>query len=440
MACAPSGLICIRIASRRKETKLDRYKTARRSLIMNKTFIVASREFKERVTKRSFILTSVAMPVILLVIWVILGAVDVGPEDTPTLPAAQEQANTTIGYVDQADLVERVPENLSQDVLRGFPTMAEADAALRAEEIAAYYVIPPDYRESGQVRRVSERLPAMPGDETWIDWLIAVNLLPDRDIQQLVRLRYPFGASEPRYVTLGQKETGAQGGSFLPLIAVIVVMVPLFTSGGYLFQSLVEEKSNRIMEILLASLRPHHLFGGKVLGLSALTLVQYAIWAGLAFVAFQLTERDIGQALSAIDLSAPELVLVVPYALGGFLLYASLMAGIGALSSDTEGSRGWLFAISLPMTAPIYVWSIIASSPNGALATTLSLIPFSAPVTMLMRMVTTTVPVWQIALSLGLLILTCIGIIWLMARLFRVQTLLSGESPSLGRIWSALTS
>jgi ABC-2 type transport system permease protein len=193
------------------------------------------------------------------------------------------------------------------------------------------------------------------------------------------------------------------------------------------------------MEILLVSLRPRQLLTGKLLGLGALTLVQYVIWAAIGLLALVVAGDDGSQLLSTISLSANELLLVVPYALGGFALYAGIMAGIGALSPDMESGRAWVFIISLPMTVPIYLWQPIADSPNGALATVLSLIPFSAPVAMLMRMTSTTVAAWQVGASLILLLITGIGMTWVMARLFRVHTLLSGESLSLRRMWWALS-
>jgi ABC-2 type transport system permease protein len=91
------------------------------------------------------------------------------------------------------------------------------------------------------------------------------------------------------------------------------------------------------------------------------------------------------------------------------------------------------------MMLPLWFWALIAGDPNGPLAVALSLIPFSAPVAMLMRMTSTAVPLWQLGLSLLLLVLAGALTVWLMARLFRVQTLLSGESISLRRAWSALT-
>jgi ABC-2 type transport system permease protein len=215
-------------------------------------------------------------------------------------------------------------------------------------------------------------------------------------------------------------------------------MIPLFTGAGYLFQSLAQEKSNRVMEILLVSLRPSQLLAGKLLGLGALTQLQYAIWIVLGLAGLLATGQDIGRMFAGIRLPAHQLLLVIPYALGGFLLYAALMAGIGALARDIEDGRTWLFVISLPMMVPIYLGVAISGDPNGPLAVTLSLFPFSAPVAMLLRMTSTVVPGWQIALSLILLLLTGIGTIWLMARLFHAQTLLSGETLSIRRFWAVL--
>jgi ABC-2 type transport system permease protein len=165
-------------------------------------------------------------------------------------------------------------------------------------------------------------------------------------------------------------------------------------------QSLIQEKSSRVIEILLVSLRPSSLLGGKLVGLGLLILVQYLIWAVIVIAAIIVTGQDMAGILTGINISASELVLMVPYALGGFILYAGIMAGIGALSPDIEGSRLWIFLISLPMLTPLYLWAPITSDPNGALATVISLIPFSAPIAMLLRMTATIVPQWQLIVSL----------------------------------------
>jgi ABC-2 type transport system permease protein len=408
---------------------------------MYKTFLISLREFRQRVQKRGFLLTSVVTPLLLIVIWVLPGVFDSSPGQPLAGLAEANRPDNVIGYVDQAGLIQTIPDPVPADLFRAFPDMEAAEAALEGGDIAAYYMIPSDYRQTGSVQRISPQLPIMPPDTQWFNWILIANLFPDAGPEQIARLRWPFYSSRPEFVALSPEgEAGAGGNTVLPLLVTIAVMIPLFTSGSFLLQSLTQEKGSRVMEILLVSLRPRQLLSGKLVGLGTLTLVQYVIWAAIGLLALVVTGRGMSQLLSGISLSANELFLVVPYALGGFTLYAGIMAGIGALSPDMESSRAWAFVISLPMMVPIFLWQPIATSPNGPLAATLSVIPFSAPVAMPIRMTSTTVPIWQIGASLTLLLIAEIGIIRLMARLFRVQTLLSGESLSVGRIWSALRS
>jgi ABC-2 type transport system permease protein len=407
---------------------------------MHKVVLVGWREFREKVRSRGFFISSLAVPIMMIVIWAFTGSFGENDQGNPMEdlePAGDQQM--TIGYVDHADLIQKVPEPVPSEIFRAYEDEETARAALQRGEIEAFYVVPKDYRQSGDVQRVSQGLPAAPADTQWFNWVLITNLFPEMDTAQIRRLNWPFNSTGPQFISLEtENESTGDGFTMLPFIVTIAVMLPLFTSGGYLLQSVTQEKSSRVMEILLNSLRPWHMLAGKLLGLGALTLIQYLIWGVIAFIGLQATGQGIAGLLGEISLSAVELALVVPFALGGFLLYAGLMAGIGALAPDMEGSRSWVFVISLPMMIPIYLWTAIVNSPNGVFAVALSMIPFSAPVAMLMRMTTTAVPVWQLTSSLILLVLTGIGIIWLMARLFRVQTLLSGESLSLKRFFAAI--
>ena len=409
---------------------------------MNKILAVALREFRQKVRNRGFLLASLATPLVLLVLWA-AGSFTAGgaPEATLQELSQIEPPDQPIGYVDQAGLIESIPEPVPAGLFRSYPDEAAAETALRSGQVSAYYRVPADYWQTGRVYRISPELPTVPDDSRLFDWILLGNLLGGGTAQEIARMRQPFNAPSPEFVDLAaaEGESATSGFSVLPFLVTVAVIVPLFTSGSYLFQSLVQEKDNRIMEILLSSLQPRQLLAGKLLGLGALTAVQYAIWIVLAGLVLSFTGRDISSLLSGISLSAGELLWAIPFALGGFLLYAALMAGIGALSSDLEGSRAWVFVITLPMMLPLWFWALIAGDPNGPLAVALSLIPFSAPVAMLMRMTSTAVPLWQLGLSLLLLVLAGALTVWLMARLFRVQTLLSGESISLRRAWSALT-
>ncbi len=411
---------------------------------MRKMLLIGLREFRQRVTSRAFLLGAVGTPLVLLAIMVFGGGLGPGaPGATPFQDIVEaERPDQPIGYVDWAGLIQTISEPVAVDAFRAYGDEEGARAALEAGHIAAYYVVPDDYRESGGVERVSVRFATVPPDTRSFEWVLVDNMFPDADAEQIRRLRWPFGGSGPTFVSVDDGEGAGSGGvadALLPFVVTMAVMIPLFSGGGYLFQSLVQEKSSRVMEILLVSVRPRQLLTGKLLGLGTLVLVQYAIWVAIAGLGFAVTGRDPGQFLAGIRLSTMEILLIVPYALGGFGLYAALMAGIGALAPDVEGSRGWIFVLTVPMMIPIYLWTAIVNAPNGPVAIALSLFPYSAPVGMLMRMTTVAVPGWQLAVSLGLLLLAAAGTIWLMARLFRAQTLLSGESLMIGRFWAALT-
>ena len=407
---------------------------------MRKVILVGWREFRQKITNRGFIIRSLAVPLVMIVIWVFTGTFEQDEQGDPLEDfASSGQQEMRIGYVDQAGLIQRIPEPVPSGVFRFYESENAARAALERSEIEAFYVVSRDYRQTGNIQRISLGLPVAPPDTQWFDWVLIANLFPESDTAQIRRLHWPFDSTGPQFVSLEtENEKSSNGYSMLPIIVTIAVMLPLFTSGGYLLQSVTQEKSSRVMEILLVSLRPWHILAGKLLGLGALTLVQYLVWGLIDFIGLQITGQGVSELLGRISLSVVELALVVPFALGGFLLYAGIMAGIGALAPDMEGSRSWVFVISLPMMIPIYLWPAIVNAPNGALAVALSMIPFSAPVAMLMRMTTTAVPLWQLITSLLLLLLTGVGMVWLMARLFRVQTLLSGESISLKRFAAAI--
>jgi ABC-2 type transport system permease protein len=425
---------------------------------MKNTWIVAQKEFIHRVRSRGFILSSIGVPLVLFIVLAISGfsGIDFEPPEQPDMESFDGTV-VQIGYVDLAGYIKIFPADIPHDLLKEFPDVSSANQALQTEEIEAYYLIPPEYTEAREIKRVSSQLPfGSAADVHLINMLLASNLFPDATSQELALLRYPLGAPRPQFVSVeahvpparpepgvGPELTPGEepiivGVSMMPMLVTVMIIIPLFTSGGYLMQSLAQEKSNRVMEILLVSLRPNQLLAGKLLGFGALTFVQYFIWITLGGLALNLTGHSITNLIAQINLSSIEILYVVLFALGGYALFSAFSAGIGALAPNLEGSSSLVIVVVIPMFIPIYFWVFIVNAPNGVLAVTLSLIPFSAPVAMLMRLTATTVPGWQIALSLALLGLTSYGIIRLMARMFQVQALLSGEAISLRRIWYVL--
>lgn len=405
---------------------------------MRKLLLVAFREVRQKVKQRGYLITTIALPIILLAVGLLTDRVGTDEIEPIETPQANGRTLAEIGYVDHANLIQTIPENTPAR-LSEYPDVQAAQEALRAGEIVAYYEISEDYRQSGQVERVSLELNPDPGDTRSFEWLLIHNLNPDLDGEQVSRLRWPFNAQGLQTINPDSQDSApTPGSSMIPYFVGILVMMPLFTSGSYLFQSLTQEKSNRVLEILLVSLRPRQMLSGKVLGYGILVILQYVIWAVLGGLAALLTGGEVFNILAGVDISRSELIWILPFAMGGFLLYAGIMAGFGALAKDIESNRIWIFIISLPMFIPFYLGSAISQAPNGPLSVILSMIPFSAPVAMMLRLTTTSVPFWQLATSVVLLLALGIGMIALMARIFKAQTLLSGEELSVKKFIAAL--
>jgi len=215
-----------------------------------------------------------------------------------------------------------------------------------------------------------------------------------------------------------------------------VLTFAIFMSSGLLLQGLLEEKENRTLEVTLTSIAPQPFLLGKILGLGLLGLVQVA-WLLLARGGMGLGASSLG-ALGQINLPAGVWVLALAYFLLGYLFYAAVMAGIGAVSPSMRESSQYSVVVALFAGLPLFVLSALAGDPSGGLAVGLSLFPPTAAVTMPIRLAVSNVPGWQVALSLALLALAIGGVIWLAARLFRTTTLLRGSRLAPREILRAL--
>jgi len=229
----------------------------------------------------------------------------------------------------------------------------------------------------------------------------------------------------------GGEEVQDEAGSFIlaiSLIMIIYIMVIMY--GSHTLTAVIEEKSSRMAEVMLASVSPGHLMLGKVLGIGLSGLTQFGIWA-VAF--FALSQRGVAVGDFSFDaafLTPTILVSFVVFFLLGFFLYATLYAGVGALCNSVQDSQQFHTPLVMGLVIPMMLMSLIIRSPDSTLAVVLSMVPLFAPVLMFMRVCVETPPVWQIALSWALMIVS----IWLAARgagkLFRLGILMHGASPT----------
>jgi ABC-2 type transport system permease protein len=308
--------------------------------------------------------------------------------------------------------------------------------ALKDNTIDVLYVIEPDYTTTGNisvyVRVVS---PAQMDTQTLMqDYLIRSLLYSvDADAYEelYLRLRDPALVSDHRIDKTGAAQTENESRNLALVYGFgLLTMLGVFWGGGYLMQSVVQEKESRIIEIMLSSVRPTALLAGKILAMGLLALLQIVALAG-TFVFLLSQAGNVFDQLGSIDIDPVSLAIMSVYFVLGFLLFGSFMAAIGALSTSVRESQNFVIVVTLPAAVPFFFLSLFAEEPNGTLALALSMFPLTAPLSMTMRVAITDVPVGQLALSLFLLVLGVMFAIWLAGRLFRVNTLLAGNMPRL---------
>jgi ABC-2 type transport system permease protein len=197
-------------------------------------------------------------------------------------------------------------------------------------------------------------------------------------------------------------------------------------------RSVIEEKTSRIFEIMLATIKPSEMMAGKLIGVGAVGITQLLIWMLMAagFLGSQMAGRIFSGDL-ALHVPVMQVVLFVVYFLLGYLLYSSFFIGIAAAVNTEQELQQFTPLAAVPIWLSFGMITYIISSPNSPLSIAISLFPPCAPITMFLRMASLTPPAWQIALSLALMVLSIIVLLWISSRIYRVGILMYGKRPTL---------
>ncbi|MBE0691221.1 MAG: ABC transporter permease, partial [Anaerolineae bacterium] len=270
--------------------------------------------------------------------------------------------------------------------------------------------------------------------------LLLSNLTHDIDPQIYERLR---SGTNLREIDVARNTSVSSDQAFdtrfiFVYVFGLILLGSLFMTNGYLLQSVIEEKESRLIEILISTIKPFDLLTGKILAFGILGLLQVSIWTGTFIFLGWLSGREalqsflpILQSLANLTIPYHLLPLLLVYFLLGYAFFAGLYGIVGAISNSMREGPQYAIVFTLPAVLPFYFISIFATTPNDTLPVVLSLFPLTSPLGMAMRLVVTDVPIWQIALSLGLLAFGVFGSLWLASRMFRVTTLLAGQLPKL---------
>ncbi|MCZ7391784.1 MAG: ABC transporter permease [Candidatus Methanoperedens sp.] len=388
---------------------------------MKKYMLIAKHEFMTQIKRKEFILMTLGIPLFILIISTI-----------PVLFFGIEGLKgeeVKVGYINKISTFQSSNFTEYQDE-------SSAKLALENGAITHFFIIPADYLNTGKIYIYSTKKTS-PASTTKVeekirDFLID-NLLKGQPENIIQRVKQPINSE---IFTIDKNEESKEGfGTFIiPLGFALLFIIAIFSSSGFLLQGIVEEKENRVIEILLSSVSHRDLFIGKILGLGALGLSQLLIWllCGIALLSASLP--FIAGFLGGIKLSLMVVVLAPIYFILGYLVFASIMAGVGAISTSSQEGQQLAGIFSITGMIPIFFLMFIVDTPNNLFSRFLSFFPLTSSVTMILRLSISEVPVSDIVISLIILIAAVIGIIELSSRIFRATLLMYGKKPTLKEV------
>jgi ABC-2 type transport system permease protein len=401
---------------------------------MNKTLAILRHEFVTTVTRKGFITMAIIFPLI--------GFAAIGIFQLTQIAAkpAEEIEIPQIGYIDEAGEFTDFAGDFENIKLIPYAEQDAATKALVAGEIDEYFVIPDDYLETGLILRYHIQKELEMSGETYaaIRAFLQENLLKGQTSPQISeRVINPINVQSIRLDEAGQ--VAADQGGFeaflIPMLFGFLLVISIGASSGYLLQGLGEEKENRVMEILLSSVTTRQLLIGKVLGLGGAGLIQVAFWLVSSVVMLRVASTTIGGFFASVQIPQNAILLGIVYYVLGYLLFAVIMAGIGAITSNPKEGSQMSVLLILPAILPFYVAIIfLRDHPDHVIGTIMTLFPVTAPMSVFVRMGLSEIAPWEIITSIGILILSILGGLWLAAKAFRVFLLMYGKTPKFGEI------
>jgi ABC-2 type transport system permease protein len=421
-----------------------------------KLLVIARHEFIYTVTRIGYLVTLLGMPIFIGAIGGISGFAAYRSE------MEKRTEKKVIGLVDDTGLfahaelsvpMEEAPEGMELQQLRKlqkspqraqlpvelrrFGSLDEAKAALSAEQIASVLHVPRDYVKSGAVEEIVRPEKGFsPGGHTgrlraWLVRSLLAGQVPPDLVERAARPLWNVETLvlEPDGKLAPEDMLRALRPLIVPMGFAMLLMLSVFTSASFLATGLSEEKQNRALEMLLTSITPEQLFWGKLLGIGAAALLQFLIY--LALVAVPAAAM-----FAQLDLRFGQAAAALVYFILGFFFFGSVLLAVGAIGNTQKYTQQLSGLFTFTAVVPMMMLQPILSAPSSGLARVLTYIPFTAPITGMLRAGAGALPWWEMLLSYASLALGCWLAVKACSKIFRVALLATGTVPSLKQIWS----
>jgi len=425
---------------------------------MNILSLIIKREFIAKVRNKSFIVMTFLSPLLFVGMAVLVGY----------LSTMNKDSVTQIAIHDEAGLLRKEFKNdkfTNYTDLSLLSLKVAKDTASKSYEGLLY--IP----KVSSVQELKEKVEYISEDSPSLDFISDVEEVIDSVITQENLKVLGFDADKIDKAKADSslklsKFSGEDSLKGLNEIKVIIgglfgylIMMFIVIYGNFVMRSVIEEKTSRIIEIIISSVKPYQLMMGKIIGNSLAGILQFLIWAIVGALLFFIASTFLGLQMGASSAMSPEMmeaagnvdkmakiqmylneianlplatliISFIIYFIGGYFLYSSFYAAIGAAVDSETDSQQFLLPIIMPLILGVYIgFFTVINDPHGTIATVFSIIPVTSPIVMLMR-IPFGVPLWQLALSIVLLYGTFIFVVWFAAKIYRVGILMYGKKPT----------
>ncbi len=430
---------------------------------MRKILAVIKREYIQIVRTKGFIIGTVLGPVFmiaLIVVPIIVSSVSVEKQETiGVVDLTNEIFMELDKKLDHKDY--RLKDGFRRYVLEKFEPSAgteelrhELRERVLKKELSAYIYIPEDVLEIGARESAvrdsepeEEKVEYVSEHTTDFEKLRAINRALNNVV---IEKRLKREGLDPQKVAQYIKRVGLQpikitkkgeeedtGGTFMiSYILALIIYMAILIYGQVIMRGVIEEKSSRVVEVVLSSLRPFQLMMGKILGIGAVGLTQFSIWTlfGIGASVYGTSFIPAGANFAMPSIPAYVFVYFVVFFILGYFLFGTLYAAIGSLVNSEKEAQQLVMPVTMFLIVPIMLMIFIIRAPNSPIAVFLSFIPFFAPILMFLRITVLIPPFGQIGASIVILILTILFMIWLTAKIYRVGILMYGKRPKFAEI------
>lgn len=421
------------------------------------------REFKERVYKKSFIITTLLMPLLLALISV-----------APSLIMFFAKGDTKqISVIDNSGIVA---DKLQSNDEVSFITLANGDLqqelknSLEKDEFGVLFIGQDIVTNPNNIQLYTNTSSSMLIEDNiadQVEQIIKNERLKEYNLENLQQIldKVEVDISLSTFRNGEDEQSTASSSvasSFVGIILGFVLYFFLVIYGSIVMQSIIEEKNSRILEVLVSTVRPFDMMMGKILGVAAVAATQIAVWGVLiiamsAFVIPALIPDDIMASVEAVQSGADMtalaasgvdtgmvtamasmmdtgyiaqiVVLLLLFMIGGFLLYAAMYAAVGASVDEAQDAQQLTTPITIPIIFAFIILTMVMNDPNSPLIVWCSMIPFTSPIVMMGR-IPSGIPTWEIVLSLVLLYATFVFMVWIAGKIYRVGIFMHGKKPS----------